>query len=64
MLLSLNDIPGSVRRVERHLILQALYQDSLLHIASVKKKVVTRINTVFGSEVLKVNIITAPRGPS
>ncbi len=35
MLLSLNGVPRSVRRVERHLILQALYQDPLLH--SVKK---------------------------
>jgi hypothetical protein len=38
MLLSLNGVPGSVRRVECHLILQALYQDPLLHIAIVIKK--------------------------
>ncbi len=37
MLLSLNGVPGSVRRVERHLILQALYQNSLLQNARVKQ---------------------------
>jgi hypothetical protein len=59
MLLSLYGVPGSVRGVERHLVLQTLYQDSLLHIARVIQKTVPRINTVFGSEVLKVNKIPA-----